>query len=246
MLTMCNLSLIVLALYLSIETVYSNTEKRDQDWLEWSTNRYKIYGITNKSEICIDNCVDGTCITDWDYNTRKPCNVIENGKTHVYFTARYKHEDKFLCLSRCGKFGYKHEWCLVTKDGDWDYCSSEEYKGKHRIQLTETRIRCITPCSPAGSDGEHVCKDPFDISRKCNPNITVNYIPHKTIQRNICVGPCSRFGFGVKSQSYRCLDFYSKVELCAPPAKEQNYTKEMFDKFYSKDYSMSLYSEDTY
>ena len=227
---------------------YSDTEK----FAEWSKNRYQIVGTTTRyGDLCIDNCVNGMCSTGLNHKDKFPCKVVEqlrNVTAPVYFTTSGE-KNNHVCLTRCGKYGERYEWCLVDKENNWDYCSTEIYKRKYELQLTTDGEYCTDRCKRSikvlykygrkyilDPDGFY-CKTALDQYKECIGHIFVDFVPARTIYGDICMGQCKRYRKSpTSSWSYRCYDIHKKYTACAPPAQEfGSHIEDIFYELYRKD-----------
>lgn len=183
------------------------------DYCDSKTERFPL-GFAAESytkELCMSECVNNECFTGWDM-IKKPC-VQGNETAKLYYTAQTQKIP--ICWSRCGKFGYDYEWCLVNEKGDWDYCNSETNNRQVVRQFTIKDEPCSTPCALDASDNEYKCKTLWGNQGFCDPKKEYKYVQAKTIYGVDCASKCDKFG----KSYYWCYDMNRVNNYCAQPAK---------------------------
>lgn len=71
---------------------------------------------------CMTDCLQRKCVFNWNQHE---ASCIPSGKpSPIYFTSQKRDRNNDRCVSNCGYFGYKYQWCVTTQLKHWDYCSS--------------------------------------------------------------------------------------------------------------------------
>lgn len=176
---------------------------------------YTNISFTENGEPCINNCKGNKCFTGSDF-IEKTCTPGEE-PAPVYHTSMT--QDKPTCLSRCGKYGYKYDWCYVSNEKEWDYCNSDIKiiwtKGQ---QYTLNYGPCADECK-MDANKEYVCSNYNGYSYKCNPT-RHPYVQARTMYGEKCVSDCWKYDTG--DHHLWCYDAQSGQHYCAPPAKMPN------------------------
>lgn len=172
---------------------------------------YSKVSFTTSGELCVNDCKNSKCFTDYHLTT-KSC-IPGNETAPAYRTSLT--QNKSTCLSRCGQFGYKYEWCFVSNELHWDYCSSEIRTSWRKGQKTIHFGPCSDECKMDDDYEYHMCTNYHGSRYKCDPR-TYSYVQARTIYGNKCVNKCdNNNGYS----HYWCYDEKQNLVKCAPPAK---------------------------
>lgn len=172
---------------------------------------YTQISFTISGKPCLNDCKNNKCFTDYQLTVN---NCIPGNETApVYHTSLTQY--KPTCLSRCGKFGYNYDWCFVSNEQHWDYCSSETRTSWRKTQQTLHYGPCSDECKLNEYYNDHMCTNYHGSKYKCNPKAN-NHVQAKTIYGKKCVNKCdNNNGYG----HYWCYDEEQNQVKCAPPAK---------------------------
>lgn len=125
-------------------------------------------------------------------------------------------QEKSTCLSRCGRFEYKYEWCFVSNEKQWDYCNSDtEIVWTKGQQYTLNFGPCADECK-MDLNKQYMCSNYNGYTYECNPR-RYPYVQARTWYGEKCVSDCWRYDTG--DHHLWCHDPHSGQEYCAPPAK---------------------------
>lgn len=173
---------------------------------------YTKISFTDNGEPCINNCKDNKCFTGSDC-IAKTCTPGEE-TAPVYHTSMT--QGKPNCLSRCGKYGYKYDWCYISNEKDWDYCNSDvKIVWTNGQQYTLNFEPCADECK-MDANKEYMCSNYKGYSYKCNPK-RYPYVQARTMYGEKCVSDCWKYGNG--DHHFWCYDGHSGQHYCALPAK---------------------------
>lgn len=172
---------------------------------------YTKISFATSGQPCLNDCKNNRCFTDY-HLTVKTC-IPGNETAPAYQTSLT--QQKPTCLSRCGKFGYNYEWCFVSNEQQWDYCSSETRTTWRKTQQTFHYGPCSDECKMDDYYKDYMCTNYHGSKYKCDPR-AFSHVQAKTIYGTKCVNKCdNNYGYG----SYWCYDAKQNQEKCAPPAK---------------------------
>lgn len=176
---------------------------------------YTKISFTENGEPCINNCKSNKCFTGYD-SLAKTCTPGEE-TAPIYHTSMT--QDKSTCLSRCGKYGYKYDWCFISNEKKWDYCNSDiKTVWTNGQQYTLNYGPCADECK-MDANNEYMCSNYNGYSYKCNPK-RHPYVQARTTYGDKCVSDCWKYDAG--DHHYWCHDIHSGRNYCAPPAKIPN------------------------
>lgn len=172
---------------------------------------YKKISFTKSGEACLNDCKNNKCFTD-DNLIAKTCSP-GNATAPVFHTSLT--QEKPTCLSRCGKFGHNYEWCYVSNEKHWDYCSSETRTIWRKGQQTLYYGPCSDECKMDDNYKVYMCTNYHGSRYKCDPK-TYNYVETNNMYGTKCVNTCeNNNGY----RHYLCYDIKQSLLKCAPPAK---------------------------
>ena len=243
------------------------TKRVSNEYEEWSVNRYKWMAVAvgYKLKRCIDTCVNGTCIINWDYydgeaslRRKRACKIASPETAPVYFTSRLNDKNIAVCLGLCEKHDPNddYERCLVSKDKDnrnavWDFCSTKIYSYTRRVYLTEHSEICNDECTTTLYESK--CMTLLNVTEKCDPNLKVDFIQAYTVHGDPCVTPCYKYTpIFTTRYHYQCKDSKKRIKFCAPPAlrsdaEMETMYQQMHSPFESNDFRYEVpYTESEY
>lgn len=141
--------------------------------------------VINTNELCLDDCVDGMCVTNLSYH-KAECRL------GTAFTKRYRTINNRECVSNCVPFSAnRHDHFCLVDDGTVENCNRKLGLSARPVSLTLNVFEsCTDGCRRLNEMGPHWCHVAGGSYQRCVPSRRELLIDHRTELGNLCHSPC--------------------------------------------------------